>query len=108
MASQVLPDPFNVSLVRERGIEWEAHKVTANPSPFIQHKVNFVGNMLYDKSAPAEEYPIVWSPGAPISRIPRGSYPRRRKNIEERQNIAYEGTRDLNVAYKRIPDHHFT
>ena len=83
-------------------------KVAANPSPFIQYKVNFVENILYDKSAPVEEHPIVRRPGAPISRIPRGSYPRRRRNLEGRQNIAYEGTRDLNVAYKRIPDHHLT
>ena len=51
---------------------------------------------------------LLGSPGAPISRIPRGSYPKRRRNLEGKQNIAYEGTRDLNVAYKRISDHHLT
>ena len=52
--------------------------------------------------------PLLGSWGAPISRIPGGSYPRRRRNLEGRQNIAYEGTWDLNVAYKRISDHHLT
>ena len=75
-------------------------KVAANLSPFIQHIVNFVENILYDESALAEEYLIV--------RIPGGSYRRRRRNLEGKQNIAYEGTRDLNVAYKRISDHHLT
>jgi len=74
------------------GLNGKPTKVAANPSPFIQHKVNFVENMLYDKSAPAEEYPIVRSPGAPIYRISRDSCPRRRRNIEGRQNIAYEGS----------------
>ena len=92
----------------KEGLNEKPTKVTVNLSHFIQHKVNFVENILYDESAPVEEYLIVrilesshiWDPG--------GSYCRRRRNLEGKQNIAYEGTRDLNVAYKRISDHHLT
>ena len=69
-------------------------------SPFIKHEVNFEENIFYDESAPTEEYPIF--------RIPGGSHSKRRRNLEGRQNIAYEGSQDQNVAYKRIPDHHLT
>ena len=84
----------------KEGLNGKPTKVAANLSPFIQHKVNFVENILYDESTPTKEYPIV--------RIPGGSYPRRRRNLEGMQNIAYEGTRDLNVAYKRILNHYLT
>ena len=83
-------------------------KVAANLSPFIQHIINFVENILYDESAPAEEYLIVRIPGGSHIWDPGGSYRRRIRNLEGKQNIAYEGTRDLNVAYKRISDHHLT
>nr|POE57393.1 hypothetical protein CFP56_05993 [Quercus suber] len=92
----------------KEGLNGKSTKVTANPSPFIQHKVNFVENILYDELASDEEYPIVRILGAPILRIPGGSYPRRRRNLEGRQNFTYEGMQDLNVDYKRIPDHHLT
>ena len=55
----------------KQGLNGKPTKVTANLSHFIQHKVNFVENILYGESAPTEEYPIV--------RIPGGSYPRRKK-----------------------------
>ena len=90
----------------KEGLNGKPIKVAANLSPFIQHII--VENILYDESAPAEEYLIVrilrgshiWDPG--------GSYRRRRRNLEGKQNIAYEGTRDLNVAYKGISDHLLT
>ena len=49
------------------GLNRKSTKVIANPSVFIQHKVNFVENILYDESALADEYPIV--------RISGGSHP---------------------------------
>nr|POE44737.1 hypothetical protein CFP56_78168 [Quercus suber] len=47
-------------------------KVTANPSPLSQYKVNFVENILYDESAPTGEYPIVRIPGGSHLKDPRG------------------------------------
>ena len=84
----------------KEGLNRKPTKVAVDPSPFIQCKVNFVENVFYDESTLGEEYPI--------SRILGGSHPKRIRNLEGRQNIAYEGTRDLNVAYKRIPDHYLT
>ena len=63
----------------KEGLNGKSTKVIDNPSPFIQHKVNFVENILYDELAPAEECPIVRIPGAPISRIPGGLLSQKKK-----------------------------
>ena len=75
-------------------------KIAVNPSTFIQHEVNFMKNIFYDELTLVEEYPIF--------RISGGSHPKKRGNLEGRQNIAYEDSQDLNVTYKRILNHHFT
>ena len=50
----------------KEGLNGKPTKVATNLSSFIQYKVNFMENILYDELALAEEYPIV--------RIPEGSY----------------------------------
>nr|POE60556.1 hypothetical protein CFP56_66074 [Quercus suber] len=54
-------------------------KVTANPSPFIQHKVNLVENILYDESASVGEYPIVRISGGSHLEDPEGLLSQKKK-----------------------------
>lgn len=39
-------------------------RILANPNPFNQGELNFVETMFYDESAPDDECPMPWTPGA--------------------------------------------
>ena len=92
----------------KEGLNGKPTKVTANPSTFIQHKVNFVENIFYGESTPTGEYPIVRIPGhSLISRIPGGSHPRRKKQypwFEGSFGQKKDRRRKANILLLKIPE----